>query len=171
MTSALLEYSRASQSDNPVSRDVSDLSATVRSNTQILSFVLPSTVNLSVEVPDREVLVPVSEVDLKTVILNLGINARDAMPHGGRLDVSISEDDSDETPMILRVQDSGAGIPANLHEMIFEPFFTTKPVGTGTGLGLSSVHGIVTAAGGSVGVQSEPGAGSEFTVRLPRATR
>ena len=82
----------------------------------------------------------------------------------------MSLSDSDERPAILRVRDSGSGVSETINGSIFEPFFTTKPPGVGTGLGLSSVHGIVTAAGGTIEVQSEPSAGAEFTIRLPLAT-
>jgi two-component system cell cycle sensor histidine kinase/response regulator CckA len=103
---------------------------------------------------------------LEQVIINLAINARDAMPDGGTLAIETSCGDG---LVRLGVSDTGTGIEPQVQERIFEPFFTTKDVGLGTGLGLATVHGIVTQSGGRVDVSSEPGLGSTFTVVLPAA--
>jgi CheY-like chemotaxis protein len=111
--------------------------------------------------------------------MNLCVNARDAMPGGGRLVVTaenreLGPIEADAHPearpgsyVVLKVSDTGAGIPAAILERIFDPFFTTKDAGKGTGLGLSSVLGIVRSHGGFVTVASELGKGSEFSVFLP----
>jgi CheY-like chemotaxis protein len=105
---------------------------------------------------------------LHQVLLNLCINARDAMPDGGRLRISAVNDSSDESPhVVVDVEDTGAGIPQNVIDRIFDPFFTTKPIGKGTGLGLSTVLTIVKRHGGSVQVTSEPGTGTRFRILLP----
>jgi len=102
---------------------------------------------------------------LKQVLVNLVVNAIQAMPQGGELSVNTSNDGEFVT---LSVSDNGMGIPEELLEKIFLPFFTTKDVDEGTGLGLAVVHGIVTAHGGSVEVESRPEAGTRFDIRLPR---
>jgi CheY-like chemotaxis protein len=117
---------------------------------------------------------------VEQVILNLAMNARDAMPGGGRLvlgtrnlvvDRAAAAGDGQARAgewVQLTVQDSGAGMAPEVLAHAFEPFFTTKPRGSGTGLGLSTVHGIVSQAGGHVTVRSAPGQGTTFEVRLPR---
>ncbi|MGA3170300.1 MAG: ATP-binding protein [Chthoniobacteraceae bacterium] len=116
---------------------------------------------------------------LHQVLLNLCVNARDAMPNGGTLTVGIDNVELDEhyaammgdakpgRYVVFLVKDTGTGIPPEILENIFDPFFTTKDVGKGTGLGLSTVRGIVKSHGGSVYVYSEPGKGSMFKVFLP----
>ena len=112
---------------------------------------------------------------IEQLLLNLAVNARDAMPHGGNLVIDTAghrmpSGDADLAPgnyVRLRVSDSGRGMPADVAERAFEPFFTTKASGEGTGLGLATVYGIVTQAGGSVAISSEPGVGTTVTVVLP----
>jgi PAS domain S-box-containing protein len=104
---------------------------------------------------------------LEQVVLNLAINARDAMPDGGRLRIATRRD---ETEMVrLEVSDTGAGMSEEVRQRAFEPFFTTKAKGQGTGLGLAIVHGIVTTAGGSISIESVPGRGTTFRILLPAA--
>jgi signal transduction histidine kinase len=102
---------------------------------------------------------------LHQVVVNLLVNALQAMPGGGRLTVRTT---ADEEFVYLVVEDTGVGMSEEVKKNMFLPFFTTKEVGQGTGLGLPVVHGIVTAHGGSVSVETEPGRGSRFEVRLPR---
>jgi two-component system cell cycle sensor histidine kinase/response regulator CckA len=104
---------------------------------------------------------------LEQVMINLAVNAADAMPDGGQLVLRTGSDGTER--VWCEVQDSGDGIPEDLAEQIFEPFFTTKGPARGTGLGLSVVHGIVSQHHGSISFSSEPGRGTVFRVLLPRA--
>jgi signal transduction histidine kinase len=98
------------------------------------------------------------------VLLNLAVNARDAMNGSGELTVSTRNDGRE---VVLEVQDTGEGMDEETQGRVFEPFFTTKDVGSGTGLGLSTVYGIVTQSGGTITIRSAPGLGSTFAIRLP----
>ena len=112
------------------------------------------------------------------VLMNLAVNARDAMPAGGRLTIETARSESGEAPVpalppggyvVITVADTGVGMDAYVREHLFEPFFTTKPEGCGTGLGLATVQNIVRQYGGGIAVDSAPGGGAAFRIFLPRA--
>jgi len=118
---------------------------------------------------------------LERVLVNLAVNARDAMPDGGTLTIDTANiTDADTMAGVpsappgrkvrLRVSDTGTGMPADVAQHVFEPFFTTKPQGEGTGLGLATVYGIVSQAGGTIHISSEPGMGTTFSIMLPVTT-
>jgi CheY-like chemotaxis protein len=116
--------------------------------------------------------VMVDVAEFETALVNLVINARDAMSNGGVITISAHNekaDDAASTDLVaITVQDAGAGIAPDILGKIFDPFFTTKPIGKGTGLGLSQVHGFAHQAGGTVKVTSELGNGTSITILLPR---
>jgi PAS domain S-box-containing protein len=134
-----------------------------------------------ISVPD-DTRVRADPSQLEQVVLNLVVNARDAMPDGGRLTVKVEHVDLDEGAAIalveghagpyarLSISDTGTGIDEQTRAKLFEPFFTTKEQGKGTGLGLSIVYGIVKQTGGYINVLSEPGRGATFVIYLPAAT-
>jgi nitrogen-specific signal transduction histidine kinase len=158
--------------------EVVDLNQIVLQLRSILESLIRGDISLSFNLDPRPRPVEVDVSRMGQVLMNLVINARDAMAAGGRLEIRTSgapcagEVALDNTAMPglcakLSVSDTGAGIPAEIREKIFEPFFTTKESGKGTGLGLSTVYGIVKQSGGRIWVESEPGVGTTFTISLP----
>lgn len=148
----------------------------------MLRETLPRQIAVKVEVAAGMPLVSGNSTQLHQVLLNLAINARDAMPAGGVLTLGARVIEVDESwrgrhpelrpgpHVALSVTDTGTGIPADVLEHVFEPFFSTKPRGQGTGLGLSTVYGIVKSHGGAIEVATRLGAGTTFTVMLPVAS-
>jgi two-component system, cell cycle sensor histidine kinase and response regulator CckA len=148
-----------------------DLTAQVRASEKILRRLVGEDVEVvtSLETPLWPVICDAGQVD--QVLFNLVVNARDAMPRGGRITIETANVPGEGgTPDLVRlvVRDSGVGISDEARPHLFEPFFTTKPSGKGTGLGLATVHGIVQQHGGRLGVESAPGEGAAFEVLLPR---
>jgi PAS domain S-box-containing protein len=154
------------------------LEAVVKSAATLLKRVIPEDIELVV-VGDEELVVCIDPGQVEQVIMNLAVNARDAMPTGGKLTIETSAVQLDEEyarahwPAIpgrfamLAVSDTGVGMDEATRERIFEPFFTTKEVGKGTGLGLATVYGIIKQNGGFIFVYSEPDLGTQFKIYLP----
>jgi PAS domain S-box-containing protein len=162
LTRQLLAFARR-QVLEPVLLDLNEVAGAL---VPMLSRLLATDIEIAMLAADGLPPVLADRAQLEQVVINLAINARDAMPEGGTLAIETLHD---QGLVHLSVSDTGTGIdPAHL-ERIFEPFFTTKEVGLGTGLGLSTVDGIVTQSGGRVDVSSQPGMGSTFTVILPAA--
>jgi signal transduction histidine kinase len=155
----LLTFARA---DPCVARPI-DLTQIMRDSIPLLESLLRGRWTFNPSLPPQALVVHADRGQLEQVILNLVLNARDAMPEGGRVDAVLAADDDTVT---LTVSDHGVGIDDRTIKHIFEPFFTTKT--HGTGLGLSTVHTIVQQNGGSIDVSSIPARGTAFTVRLPR---
>lgn len=175
LTRQLLAFSRR----QILAPRVVSLADAVRGIEPMLKRLIGENVSVRVRIPDRVSPIMADAGQLEQVILNLSINARDAMPEGGVLTIEVSEGDLDTQTarnkdlqpgpyVILSVTDTGTGIPPEAMGRIFDPFFTTKPLGRGTGLGLSTVHGIVKQSGGGIEVSSALGHGSTFRVYMPR---
>ncbi|HVK15037.1 MAG TPA: response regulator [Gemmataceae bacterium] len=177
LTSQLLAFSRKSI----VAPTVLDLNLVLDQVGRLLRRLIEEDVTLSIDLAPGLSRVKADPVHLEQLILNLAVNARDAMPGGGRLTVGTAEVglaagdpalDADCPPgryVRLTVADTGTGMPPDVQARIFEPFFTTKAPGKGTGLGLATVYGIVKLAGGSIRVASTVGKGTTFTVYVPAA--
>ncbi len=151
----------------------------IQDTVKIARETFPRNIRLRTLVPDDLWSVSGDPTQIHQVLLNLALNARDAMPNGGELCFSAQNMVLDEqyaamnikakpVPHILvRVQDTGTGIPLEIRDKIFDPFFTTKEIGKGTGLGLSSAAGIIKTHGGFIELDTEPGRGTAFTIYLP----
>jgi PAS domain S-box-containing protein len=145
----------------------------------IIRETFPRNIQLSIQVPTNIWPIIGDPTQLHQVLLNLAVNARDAMPNGGALtfvteNVTIEAEEtgpanalSAGTYVQLKVSDTGCGVPPEIRDRIFEPFFTTKDQGKGTGLGLATVHAVVKGHGGAIHVDSELGNGTTFTIQLP----
>jgi len=175
LTRQLLTFARH-EVTNP---EVIDLNESVRGAGQLLRRTLGEHIELAITTEPGLWRVKADRGQLEQVLVNLAVNARDAMPDGGRLVIDTANTEVDEayatsraklTPgryARLRVSDSGTGMDRATAERVFEPFFSTKPKGRGTGLGLATVYGVVTGAGGSIEIYSEVGLGTTVSVLLP----
>jgi PAS domain S-box-containing protein len=175
LTHQLLAFARR----EVVQPQVLDLNGVVADIREMLDRTIGEDVLLRTELAADlwPVLADPGQID--QVLVNLAVNARDAMPDGGTLRITTanlvldgdSAHDGAALPVgryvRLRIGDTGTGIPADVVEHVFEPFFTTKPEGAGTGLGLATVYGIIAQAGGAIDIDSQPGAGTTFTIMLP----
>ena len=131
----------------------------------VLRKTMPKNITTRCEIDPALPPIKADPTQIHQVLMNLCVNARDAMPNGGKLTVTASTDS--ESFVVIRVADTGTGIPQDILEKIFDPFFTTKEPGKGTGLGLSTVVGIVKSHGGKVSVESQQGAGTAFEIIFP----
>jgi signal transduction histidine kinase len=156
----LLAFSRK---DTPKTSLV-QVDAVIESSRGVLSRALGSEISLAVVVDSAIAPVRGDAGQIQQILLNLVMNARDAMPEGGDLTIALANSGN---YVRLLVSDTGTGMTSEVAERLFEPFFSTKAPGKGTGLGLSIVHGIVTDLGGTIEVESQPGRGATFTILLP----
>ncbi len=176
LTAQLLAFSRKGlQKKEPV-----DMAEVVHDVLAILERSVDKSIELDQYNSGEDVVVVGESTQLQSAILNLALNACDAMPNGGKLSISMTRGPAptaapsestdardDSTSVLISVSDTGQGIAPEIRKHIFDPFFTTKGPGEGTGLGLASVYGTVKQHGGEIDVMSEFGVGSVFTIRLP----
>jgi signal transduction histidine kinase/CheY-like chemotaxis protein len=175
LTRQLLSFSRK----QVLELAVVDLNDSVRSSGEILRRLIGENIELVIETASEPCLLEGDRGQIEQVILNLALNARDAMPHGGILQLRtarVSESAAKEAAadargphVLLEVSDTGLGMDPETRAHLFEPFFTTKELGKGTGLGLASVYAVVKRAGGQIAVASQPGRGTSFRVFLPES--
>ena len=161
---------------------VLDCNVVIRDTQKMLKQLIGAHIDLALDLAKDECWIKTDPGQLEQILANLIVNARDAMPNGGKVAVKTENIELDGKyskmqmealsgpHVMIAVTDTGCGMDDGVMEHLFEPFFTTKEVGEGTGLGLSTVYGIVKQSGGSIYVYSEPGLGTTFKIYLPRAT-
>ncbi len=176
LTSQLLAFSRK----QVLQPRVLQLNDVVRGMEKMLRRLIGEDVELCILFEPTLGHVEADPGQLEQVLMNLAVNARDAMPRGGRLTISTTNVEVDHTTkfrnrtlevgkyVMLAISDNGMGMTEEVKARLFEPFFTTKGLGKGTGLGLATCHGIICQSGGDIGVYSEPGNGTTFKIYLPR---
>jgi PAS domain S-box-containing protein len=172
LTRQLLAFSRRA----PMRPQVVDTAKTIEEAVSLFSRVLGGGIRLEMQLEEALWPVRIDSAHFEVALLNLAVNARDAMPDGGTLSISARNVTLDNRPqglsgafVAISMRDTGVGIPDEVLGRIFEPFFTTKPVGKGTGLGLSQVYGFAQQAGGTVTIDTRVDEGTEFTLLLPAA--
>ncbi len=177
LTRQLLAFSRK----QPAQPQVLDVNERLREMLKLLRPLMGDDVEIVLLPRTQSAIVQVDPGQLDQIIVNLAVNAHDAMPQGGKLTIETSVYDFDESffgerstmaagrYVMLAISDNGLGMDEATQSRIFEPFFTTKETGKGSGLGLATVYGIVTQAGGHIWVYSEPGHGTTFKIYLPSA--
>jgi signal transduction histidine kinase/CheY-like chemotaxis protein len=166
LTGQLLAFARR----QPLQPEVMDVNALIREMTDLLDRTLGERIEVVTALATEACTVEADRAQLESALLNIAVNARDAMPGGGRLEIRTAPvSDGERGAMVaLSVTDSGAGMDEDTLERAFEPFFTTKMTGKGTGLGLSQVYGFASQSGGDVRIESTPGRGTTVTLLLPR---
>ena len=171
VTRSLLTFSR----EIPGQKQRTNLRDVVRKSGMLLTKLLPASIDLEM-VNEQDCWIHGDPIQIQQVILNLAINARDAMPKGGQLRIETSsaacgdgQASNKPAPVRLIIADTGTGMTADVKKRIFEPFFTTKPRGQGTGLGLAIVHGVLRNHDAHVEIESESGKGTRFTVTFAGA--
>ena len=173
----ILDFSRQSV----MQRQAFDLAPFLKETVKFLERTIPEHIRIVLEMEPGSYSIHADLAQIQDVVTNLAVNARDAMPEGGKLRFSLAKyslepDDASPLPdmppgkwVMLSVSDTGTGIPPEIRSRIFDPFFTTKERGEGTGLGLAQVHGIVTQHGGFIDVESRVGEETTFVLYLPEA--
>jgi len=164
LTAQLLSFSRTQK----LATSSIDINRTIEEMYEFLNQSLGAGVSIEMKLDPGAPVVIADGNQLEVGILNLGINARDAMPDGGTLTIATAGDPTDERRVIVSVSDTGTGMTPDVVARAFDPFFTTKPPGKGTGLGLSQVYGLVRQMGGDVDIVSKPGEGTTVRLHLRR---
>ncbi len=167
LTRKLMAFSRK----NPLQSETVNINSTLKKLLSLLNRTLTASVLIRMELEPELATVYVNEGDLENAILNLSLNARDAMQGAGTLTITTQNVEVDDQHYaLLSVQDDGGGIAESIRDRVFEPFYTTKSVDKGSGLGLSMVYGFVKRSNGMIDLESEEGTGTTFNIHLPRFT-
>ncbi len=173
LTNRLLAFARK----QPLDARALDINERIRSLEDLLRRTIGERITLTFDFTDEPAVARVDVSQFESALLNLVINARDALPEGGHIRISTFPSDGSQKPELaaghyigLCVSDDGTGIEPSVLDKVFDPFFTTKPQGRGTGLGLSSIYGFALQSGGDASIRSTLGAGTEVTLLLPAAT-
>ena len=169
LTSQLLAFARR----QPLKPEVFDVADRLRTVSDLVHTIVGSRIDIQVEIACGPCSVEADVNQFETALINLAVNARDAMGGEGRLTIGVADapgSSSADGFIAISVTDTGSGIEPDRIDRIFEPFYTTKPVGQGTGLGLSQVYGFAKQSGGEVKVESRVGEGTAFILTLPRAS-
>jgi PAS domain S-box-containing protein len=179
LTEQLLAFSRR----QPLRPEIHNINGLIEGFEAVLRRACPEPIEIDMSLAPLPLAANIDSAQFETALLNLVVNARDAMPDGGALRISTklktigaakAKAMSDIAPgeyVVVSVADSGEGMPAEVMNRVFEPFFTTKEIGKGSGLGLSQVYGFVTQSGGHVAIDSTPGSGATVSLYLPAAGR
>jgi signal transduction histidine kinase len=169
LTRQMLAFSRGQK----LERSIVDLNLVITEITSMFMRLLGGDIEVVAQPAAGPVTVMTDRAQLEQALLNLAVNARDAMPDGGRLTMTVSraEDKAGQATGVLKVKDTGTGITTDARPHIFEPFFTTKDVGQGSGLGLSMVYGFVENSGGTIRFDTAPGGGTTFEIAFPLTTQ
>jgi PAS domain S-box-containing protein len=173
LTRKLLAFSRTHE----MAPEVIEIPTMVQSAVELLGRMIPSDIRVEARIDARAPAILADPSQIDQVLFNLAVNARDAMPNGGRLTFEVDRWTSGAEGRfagaapgdycLIRVSDNGTGMDETTRSRVFEPYFTTKAPGKGTGLGLSMIHGIVASSGGHISVESEPGCGTAFEMIFP----
>jgi CheY-like chemotaxis protein len=164
LTSQLLAFARR----QPLKPEALNVNRFIEGMRELLDRTLGERIEVETKLTAGPCNVLADRNQLEAAILNIAANARDAMPEGGRLTISVQDASEGGEPMVgLEIADTGTGMDQDTLEHVFEPFFTTKGPGKGTGLGLSQVYGFVQQSGGEVRAHSTPGVGTTFVILLP----
>jgi signal transduction histidine kinase len=163
LTRQLLAFSRR-QRLNPLTVD---LNALIADFAPLLRQAVGEAVSIELKLAEVPLPAHLDAAQFESALLNLAVNARDAMEGGGTLTIAARTTEGDDPRILVTVRDTGEGMDAGVASRIFEPFFTTKEIGKGSGLGLSQVYGFVRQSGGEISVESSPGRGTRFEIRLP----
>ena len=164
LTRRLLSFSRTQMPH----ASIFDLAEALDEISALMSAMFHRGIQVHLKRPPTSVMIEADRDELELALLNIASNASDAMPQGGTFTLSVEAFDQQA---LIRMRDTGIGMPADVRERLFEPFFTTKPKGEGTGIGLTIVQRFAADNAGSVEVESSPGNGTEVVLRLPLATR
>jgi CheY-like chemotaxis protein/two-component sensor histidine kinase len=166
LTAQLLAFSRTQK----LATESVDLNRLIEGAYELLNQSIGANVTIATNLDPGAPFVIADRNQLEVSLLNLAINARDALPEGGTLTITTACDEADDRRVVLSVTDTGTGMPQEVIARAFDPFFTTKPPGKGTGLGLSQVYGLVRQMGGDVEIKSEVGKGTSIRLLLLRAS-